>query len=163
VLKTIRKVSPSEIRRDVSKLLACSHLKGTKFVAGSKPSTSLIIRKINFVLKFRYFNTWRCISILFDAAFPRHSKSPRHLVHFDNENEYITFFRGILLRTHAASCPRQLNPQLHRYENLETFTYAVGALVEPSLTRDDAQAVRLSCMHFLCWLHLSHCEFSEAV
>jgi len=63
--------------------------------------------------------------------------------------------------THTAAYPRHLNPQLHHSENLENFTYAVGALVEPSLTRDGAQAVRLSCMQFLCRLHLSRCESSE--
>jgi len=81
MLKNVRKLSRSEIRRNVTKLLACSHLKGTRFVADSKPGTSLIIRKINFVLIFRYFNKWRCINILFDADVPRHSKSPRHSVH----------------------------------------------------------------------------------
>jgi len=83
------------IRRKVTKLLACSHLNGTRFVTDSKPGTSLILRKIDFVLRFRYVNTWRCINILLDADFPRHLKPPRHPVHFDNENEYITlFFEG---------------------------------------------------------------------
>jgi len=72
-----------------------------------------------------------------------------------------SLFLGIRLHTRTASYPRELNPQLHHYENLEPFTYAVGALVEPSLTRDAAQAVRLSCIQFLCRLHLSRCESSE--
>jgi hypothetical protein len=56
------------------------------------------------------------------------------------------FFRAIRLRTHATSYPRELEPQLHLSENLETFTYAVGGLVERSLTRDAAQTVRCACI-----------------
>lgn len=84
-------MSRSEIRRNVTKLSACSRLKGRRFVADSTPGTSPVLRKIKFILRFRYFNKCRCIHILFDANFPRHSKSPRRL-HFDNENEYINFF-----------------------------------------------------------------------
>jgi hypothetical protein len=72
--------------------------------------------------------------MLLDAEFPRHSKYPRRLVHFDTESEDIIVFQGILLRTHAPSNPIELNSQPLNSENLEAFTFAAGALTDPSLT-----------------------------
>jgi hypothetical protein len=138
MLKTVRQVSRSEIRRKLTKFSVCSGLRGKTFFADSKPDTSLILRKIHSILRFRCFNTCWCIIILLDAEFPRHSKTPRRLVHFDAENETINVFQGIRLRARAPSNLIELNPQPLNSENLEAFTYAAGALTDRSLTQDFA-------------------------